>query len=367
MGHDPQTLKRVSEAFDLPGRFVDAQPYGSGHINDTYRARWQVNGRCEPFILQRINHRVFAEPRRLMDNILRVTGHLRRAACGDGARATLQVIPARDGGPLVEDAGGQFWRMYVFIRDAQTVDVCSGAGQAYQAALAFGRFQAALADLPGGRLHETIAGFHHTPRRFAALEAVVERDAAGRVESARRDIAFCRERRPLSEVLVSAMEAGAIPERTVHNDAKINNVMLDCRTGQGVCVIDLDTVMAGCALYDFGDLVRTVTRPVAEDEPDLGKVAINLDLFESLVRGYLDSARPFLTPAEIGLMVAAGKLITFTIGIRFLTDYLAGDTYFKVHRPGQNLDRARVQFAMVASMERQESQMDALVRKYAAR
>lgn len=368
MRHDKKTLKAVAEQFNIPGAFVDAAPYGSGHINDTYKTQWQADGRTDLYILQRINHQIFKAPRQLMDNILRVTGHLQQKRSGqagsESARDTLAVVATREGQPLYEDAPGNFWRMYVFIMDAQTYDVCTDAGQAYQAANAFGRFQSALADLPGGRLHETIPYFHHTPRRFEALETAIQKDVCNRAASVRGDIEFCRVHRSLCDVIVRPLENQTIPERITHNDAKINNVMMDNRTGRGICVIDLDTVMSGCALYDFGDLVRTVTRRADEDERDLEKVFMDLGVFECLVRGYLDSARSFLTRAEIALMVAAGKLITFTIGIRFLTDYLMGDVYFKVHRPGHNLDRARVQFKMVASMEQQEPAMQAVVRKY---
>lgn len=369
MRHDKKTLKTVAEQFDIAGAFVDAAPYGSGHINDTYKTQWRVDGRTDLYILQRINHQIFKAPRQLMDNILRVTKHLqqkRAARSGrEPSRDTLDVIATRAGQPLYEDAMGNFWRTYVFIMDAQTYDVCAGPEQAYQAANAFGRFQSALADLPGERLHETIPHFHHTPRRFETLEAAIRKDVCNRAASARSDIEFCRAHKPLCDVIVRLLENRTIPERITHNDAKINNVMIDNRTGRGICVIDLDTVMAGCALYDFGDLVRTVTRCADEDERDLTKVFLDLGVFECLVRGYLDGARSFLTRAETDLMVVAGMLITFTIGIRFLTDYLMGDVYFKVHRPGHNLDRARVQFKMVASMEQQEAAMQAVVRKYA--
>ena len=369
MRHDKTTLKTVAEQFDIPGAFVDAAPYGFGHINDTYKTQWRVDGRIGLYILQRINHQIFKAPRQLMDNILRVTGHLQQKRAtrsgSETSRDTLTVIATREGQPLYEDATGNFWRTYVFITDAQTYDVCTGPDQAYQAANAFGRFQSALADLPGGRLHETIPHFHHTPRRFETLEAAIQKDVCNRAASARDDIEFCRAHQPLCNVIVRPLENRIIPERINHNDAKINNVMIDNQTGRGICVIDLDTVMSGCVLYDFGDLVRTVTRHADEDERDLGKVLLDLGVFECLVRGYLDSARSFLTRAETDLMVAAGKLITFTIGIRFLADYLMNDVYFKVHRPGHNLDRARVQFKMMASMEQQEDAMQAVVRKYA--
>jgi Ser/Thr protein kinase RdoA (MazF antagonist) len=254
--------------------------------------------------------------------------------------------------------------MYVFVKDARTVDVCTNPDQAYAAAWAFGDFQASLIDLPGPALHETIPYFHHTPRRFAALEEALRRDPENRAGGARREIDFCLAHRPLASAITDLIAAGRLPERVTHNDTKINNVMLDNQSGAGVCVIDLDTVMTGCALYDFGDMVRTMPRTAAEDEQDLAKVAIDLTLFEALTRGYLAAGRPFLTPRELEELPIAGQVITFTIGIRFLTDYLLGDVYFKIHRPGQNLDRARVQFKMVESMEQQLAAMTAIVRKY---
>lgn len=368
MHHDSQTLKAVGEQFRVPGGWLDAQPYGTGHINDTYLCRWQVNGRVVPYIQQRINHAIFKNPPHLMENILRVTRHLRGKlpprTDHEPVRETLTVIQTKDGASYYHDAHGHYWRMYIFITNAKTYDVCQGAAQAYEAAKAFGHFQAQLADLPNGRLHETIPSFHHTPRRFQTLEAAIQKDACNRCADACAEIDFCLARRPLASAVTALIEQGRMPERITHNDTKINNVMIDDATGRGICIIDLDTVMTGCALYDFGDIVRTATRAADEDERDLAKVSLDIGIFEALVKGYLESTRSFLTPIEVDHLVVAGRLITFTIGIRFLADYLAGDTYFKTHRPGQNLDRARVQFKMIASMEAQEAAMQAVVRKY---
>jgi len=231
------------------------------------------------------------------------------------------------------------------------------AGQAFQAARAFGQFQKWLADLPAPRLHDTIPDFHHTPKRFAALEKAIAADAANRAKLAQPEIEFALRHREMCGVLLAA----GLPERVTHNDTKFNNVMLDDATGQGICVIDLDTVMPGLALYDFGDMVRTTTSPAKEDERDLSKVTMQFPMFEALARGYLSTAADCLTSAEKKFLPFSGKLITFEIGIRFLTDFLAGDVYFKVHREGHNLDRCRTQFKLVESIEQQEPEMNRLV------
>ncbi|MCG2679429.1 MAG: aminoglycoside phosphotransferase family protein [Kiritimatiellae bacterium] len=368
MLHDKKTLQAVGEQFQISGTWVDAVPYGNGHINDTYLVQWQVNGKPANTIQQRINHVVFKNPPHLMDNIIRVTGHLQGKLNGtpghNANRETLIVIPTRSNHSYFQDADGNYWRMYVFVQDAITVDVCSNPVQAFEASKAFGNFQAQLADLPGGRLHDTIPYFHHTPRRFQTLEDAIQKDSCNRCAAARKEIDFCLAHRPMASIITNLIENGHMPERITHNDTKINNVMIDNRTGQGVCVIDLDTVMTGCALYDFGDMVRTMPATSEEDERDLNKVTLDIGLFEALTRGYLEGARSFLSSIETEHLVVAGRVITLTIGIRFLTDYLLGDVYFKIHRPDHNLDRARVQFKMIESMEQSETAMNAVVQKY---
>lgn len=370
MRHDPEQLQAVIRMFSIRGVCREASPYGNGHINDTYLVRMAENNAVRLFILQRINHNIFHNPPLLMDNILRVTSHLRGKLAGrpggNPEREALTVIPARDGSPFFKDEQSNFWRMYIFIADACTFDVCMTPEQAYETASAFGRFQALLADLTGGRLHETIPRFHHTPSRYQTLEEAIAADRHKRSGAAAREIDFCMQRKGLASTLTDLLEAGRLPERISHNDAKINNVMMDGGNGHGICVIDLDTVMSSCALYDFGDMVRTAARTMDEDERDLDKVSLNIDMFEALVRGYLESAHAFLTPIEVDNMVVAGKVITFTIGIRFLTDHLAGDGYFKIHRPDHNLDQARVQFKLLASIEQSEETMLNIVRQQIA-
>ena len=349
----------VARQFAITGDFVSAEPYGSGHINDTYCVVFNQAGTRVRYIFQRINHNIFKQPVALMENIQRVTTHLGKAVGGqpEASRRALTVLPARDGQPFHRDAAGYYWRAYFFIEHARTYDAVQSPAQAFEAARAFGRFQKLLADLPAPRLHDTIPDFHHTPKRFAALEQALEKDAVNRAASAKAEIDFALRHQPMTRVLLDAN----LPERVTHNDTKLNNVMLDETTGEGVCVIDLDTVMPGLALYDFGDMVRTTTSPAKEDERDLSKVILQFPMFEALVKGYLSTAAEFLTRDEKRLLAFSGQLITFEIGLRFLADYLAGDTYFKVHREGHNLDRCRTQFKLVESIQQQLTSMERLV------
>lgn len=348
-------VSAAARSFEIGGEFAAALPYGSGHINDSYCVVFHHNGTRLRCIVQRINHHVFTNPPILMENIERVTAHLaaRLSDRPDRSRRVLTLIPARAGGVLHIDADGNYWRAYQFIDNARTYDAVDSPDQAFQAAKAFGEFQSMLADLPAPRLHDTIPDFHHTPKRFAALERAIAADVAGRVALAGPEIEFALARISLANVLLDA----GLPERVTHNDTKINNVLLDDTTGEAMCVIDLDTVMPGLAAYDFGDMVRTATCPAAEDEQDLSKVHIQFPMFEALARGYLASAGGFLTRAEKETLAYGGKLITFEIAIRFLTDHLCGDTYFKVHREGHNLDRCRSQFKLLESLDQQEDAM----------
>ena len=352
-------VRAVARHFQIAGEFLEAAPYGNGHINDTYRVVFDQAGTTTRYILQRINHNIFKDPAALMENIQRVTAHLARKAGGerDSSRRVLTLVPARDGGCYHRDEQGNHWRAYLFIEKAQTFDAVESTQQAFQAAKAFGKFQKLLADLPAPRLNDTIPGFHDTPKRFATLEKAIEADVVNRAKLAQPEIEFVLRHKAICSVLLDAK----LPERVTHNDTKFNNVMLDDATGEGICVIDLDTVMPGLVLYDFGDMVRTTTSPVKEDERDLSKVQMQFPMFEALARGYLSSAGEFLTPAEKRFLPFGGKLITFTIGIRFLMDFLSGDTYFKVHREGHNLDRCRTQFKLVESIEQQEAAMNKLV------
>jgi hypothetical protein len=372
--HDPNTariLQDISAHFDITGTFLSAAPHGGGHINDTFLARYQTSSGEQRFIHQRINHFVFKEPKKVMENIERVTRYAREhiiAAGGDPQRETLNLVPARDGRSyhlIPKDAPfGGYWRTYLFIDGAHTYEIAENLDQVYNAARAFGNFQKLLDSLPGPRLHETIVNFHHTRKRFDAFLKALEADPAGRAVSVKSEIDFILQREKDASVVVDLLEQGKLPERVTHNDTKLNNVLIDDITGEGICVIDLDTMMPGSAMYDFGDLIRMGTATGAEDEVDLSKVGVDLRLFTELSRGYLSAARDFLTPLEWDLLVFGGKLITYEQAIRFLGDYLNCDIYYKIHYPDHNLVRARTQIKMIEDMELKQDQMEAIIKNF---
>lgn len=334
-----EELRTVLAGFGINDA-TDITRYGSGHINDTFK----VETPARRFILQRINTSIFTDPDAMMHNISRVTAHI--AAKG---HETLEVLGYANG-----------WRVYKFIEGARTYDVLSEPAQAFKIGAAFARFQNDLADLPAPRLNETIPNFHNALTRLAALDAALTADVKGRAAQCAPELEFVAARRAAAGRIVAMMASGEIPERITHNDTKLNNVMLDDATGEGRAVIDLDTVMPGSALYDFGDMVRTSTANAAEDERDLAKVFSRADMFEQLARGYLSQAK-FLAVAERANLVFSGELITFVIGVRFLTDFLAGDTYFRTAYPDHNLIRARTQFKMVSSIESQHSAYQSII------
>jgi hypothetical protein len=359
-------LRHIFEQFAIAGTLVEAVSYGQGHINDTILSRCQTKDGEVRYIHQRINHHVFKQPEQVMENIERVTSHARQKillAGGNPERETLTVIPTRDGKSYHRTADGNYWRTYIFITGARTYEVAENLDQVYHAARAFGDFQHMLADLPGQRLHETIPDFHHTRKRFAAFLRSVDADAAQRADGVRQEIDFILQREADASLVIDLLARGELPERVTHNDTKLNNVLIDDQSGKGICVVDLDTTMPGSALYDFGDLIRTGITTAAEDERDLARVNIDLRLFDRLASGYLDAARNFLIPLEIDLLAFAGRLITLEQAIRFLGDYLNGDVYYKIHRPQHNLDRARTQIKLVQAMERQQAEMEAIVRR----
>ncbi|MEI6890606.1 MAG: aminoglycoside phosphotransferase family protein [Pontiella sp.] len=355
-----QQFTEIANAFTCPGIYRGEIPYGSGHINDTFKVYYDVNGVEVHYIHQRINPNIFKDIPGLMENIGRVTRHQRmkfeQAGADDLDRRVLTLIPTVDGKDFYQDQSGAYWRTYTFIEGALGIDVVENTQQAFEAAKAFGEFQCQLADLPG-RLKETIPNFHHTRSRFDTLLQAVEEDSFNRAADVKAELEFAMHHEGLVDIVVDLLASGEIPERVTHNDTKLNNVLIDTTTHKGKCVIDLDTVMQGSVLYDFGDMVRTTTNTAEEDEPDLSKVGMDIDYFTALVNGYMETASGFLVPKEKELLPLSGKLITFEIGLRFLTDYLQGDTYFKTHRDGQNIDRCRKQFKMVQSME---EQMDAM-------
>ena len=346
-------------AFELPAG--EAERFGAGHINDTF-AVWSAD-RSRRWIVQRINTDTFTDPAGLMENICGVTEYLRQQAVERGAdpsRVTLQVIPTIEGKPYFRDAQDGCWRVYTFVEDTVCLQQVKTPEDFYQSAVAFGNFQKQLAGYPAATLHETIARFHDTPNRYANFEKALAADVMGRAREIGPEIAFIRAREADCHVLVDQLAAGVLPLRVTHNDTKLNNVLIDQATGKGICVIDLDTVMPGLSAYDFGDSIRFGANDCAEDEPDQSKVHFSLHLYEVFARGYLTAAGAAMDEAERRSLPWGARLMTLECGIRFLTDYLEGDHYFKISRPAQNLDRARTQFTLVAGMERDFDEMTRL-------
>ncbi len=336
--------------------------YGNGHINDTYL--------CEEaprYILQKINTGVFPHPDAVMENIVKVTRHLAeqiRLRGGDPGREALTVIPTKEGHSFYQDGEGNCYRMYLFIEGSRSVDVATDPGELYEAAKAFGAFQKALKGFPAGELHETIPNFHNTPWRVEQLKKAIAENAAGRLDAVEKEVAFALEYSKYAPLITEEMAKGTVPLRVTHNDTKLNNVLFEKDSPRALCVIDLDTVMPGSALYDFGDALRFGAASGKEDETDLTKIWFDLEKFEAFTKGFLEAVGEDLTPMEIALLPEAVLLLTYECGIRFLTDYLNGDTYFKIHREHHNLDRARTQFRLVRDIEEKLPQMHRIVKAY---
>ena len=362
----PVEFHAILPAYSLPGRLVSAAPHGSGHINETYAAAFADGSATRRYVFQKINHRIFKNVPGLMDNVRRVTAHIAdkvRATAGEAAaKRVLHLVSARDGRAFVQDEGGGYWRVYDFIEGAHTVDRVTNEAQARVAAAAFGEFQAQLADLPGGRLVETITNFHHTRSRFENFRRAVSENVAKRAVEVGAEIEFAFSREADADLLLGLLARGEISERVTHNDTKINNVMLDDVTGATVAVIDLDTIMPGLPLYDFGEMVRTSASSTMEDDPNAANMHVVLPSFRALVEGYLASAvGGVLNSTERAHLGFAGKLMTYENGLRFLTDYLQGDTYYKIKHPKHNLDRCRTQFALVRSIETAQGEMTRII------
>ncbi|MCJ8329844.1 MAG: aminoglycoside phosphotransferase family protein [Lentisphaeria bacterium] len=361
MAIEPATVIALVENFRTGQRFSSVEQWHVGHINDTFLVK--TNG--IPFaVLQRINHDIFKSPVELMDNMLRITNHIRGKLAASGAdakRGTLQIFQTNDGRHVLESEGN-YWRLVRFIDGAYSIDVIENNDQAYEAARTFGEFQNMLVDLSGPRLYDTIPNFHNTKLRFQEFEDAVKNDLAERAKECPDEIDFILSRKNMSSIVVDALAAGELPERITHNDNKINNVMFDSTTHKGLAAIDLDTVMPGSALYDFGDMVRTAAGSFEENETDLSKIFIIMDRYEALVEGYLSAAK-FLTAKELELLSFGGRLITFEQAFRFLADYLNGDSYYKTSHETENLDRARSQIAFLSEMEKHQEEMEEIVRK----
>lgn len=361
-------IEEAAGSFLFQGEPVSCRRYGNGHINDTYLLTCKNGAEETKYILQRMNTHVFQDPRGLMKNVSGVTSYLRSRIIerhGDPDRETLTLVKTRSGDVCCTDSIGSWWRMYLFIKGATTYDAVEKPEDFYQSAKAFGNFQCLLADYPVNELNETIRDFHNTPARLEALIRAAEQNKMGRAEYVKRELNFVLERTKDIPVIMENLKSGRMPYRVTHNDTKLNNIMIDNKTRQAICVIDLDTIMPGASVFDYGDSIRFGANTGAEDETDLNKVSLSLSLFQVYTEGFLEGCRGSLTQTEISLLPMGAKLMTLECGMRFLTDYLEGDTYFKIHREHHNLERARCQFKLVADMEEKWGHMERIVKEAA--
>lgn len=361
-------VKEVMGQYEFPGTVMEVKHNHGGHINDTFTIVCKTReGETRRFILQGLSLVAFPRQKELMENFIGVTSHLRKkieAAGGDPMRETLNLVCTRDGKPYYTERSGKVWRVMPFVEG--TVCLEKATPELFEAsARAFGRFQGLLADYPAETLHETIVKFHDTEDRFAKFLAALEADKLGRAKEVQKEIRFVMDRKADCSVAVGALREGKLPLKVTHNDTKLSNILIDETTMEGVCVIDLDTTMPGLSIYDFGDSIRFGANHCAEDEKDLSKVNFDIELYKIYARGFLEGAQGGLTDGELEYLPWGAKLMTLECGIRFLTDYLDGDNYFRIHYPEQNLDRCRTQFKLVADMENQWDAMHAIIRELA--
>ena len=360
-------MNRVVDMFNVEGEILKIEAHGGGYINDTYCVTCESDtGKQIRYILQRINHNIFKDPEGLMGNFVMVCNYLKEivaAAGGDPLRETLTVVPAKDGKKLV-CVDGNYYRMLLFIEDTVCHEVSQGTEDFYKCAKAFGNFQYMLKDFPAEKLTETIPNFHNTPKRFETFLKAVEENKSGRAHLVQDEINFILERKAVTDSLIDLLNAGEIPLKVTHNDTKLSNILMDAKTDDSLCVIDLDTIMPGLAAYDFGDSIRAGACYSTEDEKDLSKVFVVLELFEAYVKGFIEGCKDGLNKKEIETLPLGAKVITLEQGIRFLTDYLDGDLYYKTQYAEHNLDRTRTQLKLVADMEAKWEEMNAIVKKY---
>ncbi|MEG2137139.1 MAG: aminoglycoside phosphotransferase family protein [Oscillospiraceae bacterium] len=363
-----QSLHEALNAFEFGAELVGAVRFGKGHINDTFVVHTQPpEDDCRRFILQRVSAAAFHHPDQLMANMVGVTTYLKKIILergGDPERETLTFMPTKTGESFFTDSEGRAWRCTPFIENTVCIQSAENPALYAASARAFGRFQKLLAGYPADTLYETIEKFHDTENRLKLFKKALELDVMGRAKEVKAEADFVLARADDCSVALEALRAGKLPLRVTHNDTKINNVLIDRQSGEGVCIIDLDTVMPGLSINDFGDSIRFGANHCAEDERDLTKVNFDLPLFETYAKGFLGEAGDILTPEEKAYMPWGAKLMTLECGIRFLTDYLDGDHYFATHRPGQNLDRCRTQFKLVADMEQAWDDMAGIIIKY---
>lgn len=362
-----ESIERALECFLLEGTVSGYRSYGSGHINSTFLVNCDTKNGRRRYILQCMNKDIFQNIDGLMSNIASVTEFLREKIIhnqGNPERETLTLVKSVDGKNYVTDQEGNSWRIYLFVEDTISFDVVEKPEDFYQSAFSFGHFQRLLSDYPANTLVETIPDFHNTPVRFEQLEEAVKLNKAGRLEEVQSELDFVFSRKNELGMAMEMLKEGKLPLRVTHNDTKLNNILMDRDSRKGICIIDLDTVMPGLSIHDFGDSIRFGANTAAEDEPDTGKVSLSLPLFEAYVKGFLEGCEGSLTESEVDMLPMGAKLMTIECGMRFLADYLNGDVYFKIHREKQNLDRARCQFALVADMEKKWDQMKKIVGKY---
>lgn len=363
-------LESIIPQFSVPGTFQKADRFGSGLINDTYLCEFSDRSLVRKYILQCINTSVFARPAQVMKNVEIVTKHiaqrLREEGNADPFAVTPALISTLDGRSFYCDDGGRYWRMFHFIESGVVFDMVVDAKHAFEVGRGLGKFQALVSDLPPETLFDTLPGFHHTQKYLDEYDSALQRDVKKRAAAIAADKEFVLKRRNLAPMLVSLITSGNVPVRVVHNDPKVNNVMVHAATREALCMLDLDTVKPGTVLFDFGDCVRSAANPAGEDAQDLASVAIDQTLFESIARGYIQEAGMFLTKNELAALPLSVKVITFELGVRFLADYLNGDVYFKVKHPDHNLHRARVQFKLLESIEASEGNMASFVSRLAA-
>ena len=371
---DTLSQAEIFKRFAIYGDLVSFKPFGGGHINGTYLSVWNQAGTQVRYTHQRINRRVFQNPAAVIENIRRITEHIAAKLIAEAepaatiatqptpqpgtaavpvSRQALTLIPAKDGRFFYLDPAGEYWRTYLFIEDAVTYERMESPALARKAGAAIGAFQRQLSDYRGPALHETIPDFHNMHSRYDQLDHAVAHDVAGRLAEVRAELAFLEANRARGMILSDGLARGTLPRGITHNDTKLNNILFDAATGNALCIIDLDTVMPGTVLFDTGDLIRTAANTACEDEPDLSKVRFDTSLFAALIDGYLSTASSFLTPAEKSLIAESGRVLTQIMAVRFLTDYLNGDRYYKISRPTHNLDRARSQIALIRSMDSQ--------------
>ena len=350
-------MEHIYKHFQLDGLPISCARYGSGHINETYLL---VTSRPHLYILQKLNPYVFRNLEGLMNNVIAVTEHLRRN--DPDPRHALQLVPTVDGKPYLMTEEGECWRLYEFVLDSLCMDKPENAEDFRQSGVAFGTFQNQLADFPAATLVETIPHFHDTPDRYRLFHEAIEANKAGRLQEARAEVEAYLAYEQEASTLMDLCKKGELPLRVTHNDTKLNNVMLDLSTRKPLCVIDLDTVMPGLAANDFGDSIRFGASTAAEDEKDLSKVTMSLNLFKIYAEGFLSACGERLTEKEIETLPMGAKLMTLECGVRFLTDYLNGDVYFRVSRAEHNLDRCRTQLKLVKDMESKWEEMQQIIR-----